>query len=255
MNEDAKINATKLSFQVVETVYDLNDPGVTEIANTTDIPRSTVFDHLQTLEQLGFLINRDGTYRTSTRFLALGNRARNDMKIYSKSNPRLEELSQDVQEFVGLEIMENGLSVLLSVIEGQKASRMGVGNVYAGLRTRLHTTATGKAILSQLPDTRVREIIDRYPLNASTENTITNEEILFENLAEIRDQGYALDLEERFSGMQGIGAPIVSTDEGIIGAIFVYGPRNRLSDDRLETEIADKVLETANEIQVGLDLS
>jgi len=44
---------------------------------------------------------------------------------------------------------------------------------YIGHRVHLHNTALGQAILAHLPAERVEEIVDRYGLPASTENTIT----------------------------------------------------------------------------------
>lgn len=42
--------------------------------------------------------------------------------------------------------------------------------------------------------------------------------------------------------MQAIGTPLLSDDRSVLGAIIVYGPVNRISDDRFENDIPDNVL-------------
>lgn len=56
--------------------------------------------------------------------------------------------------------------------------------------------ATGKAVLSQLPREEVESIIDKWGLPMMTENTITDREALFEDLATAREQGYSINNEE-----------------------------------------------------------
>lgn len=97
----------------------------------------------------------------------------------------------------------------------------------------------------------MEEIIDHYELPARTPNTITERSELFDELDAIREQGYALDREELFEGMHGVGRPIVVGDD-VIGAISVYGPVGRMNESKITKKISEMVLETANVIEVSL---
>jgi DNA-binding IclR family transcriptional regulator len=112
----------------------------------------------------------------------------------------------------------------------------------------------GKAILAHFPEKRVRDILDRHGLPKITEHTVDDEETLFEELEQIRQQGYARDLEERVRGMRCVAAPILRDGE-VLGAVSVSGPASRMQGERFETEIPDHVMGTANVIEVNITYS
>jgi DNA-binding IclR family transcriptional regulator len=120
-----------------------------------------------------------------------------------------------------------------------------------GTYSHLHCLASGKAILANLPEERVEEIITAHGLPAKTENTLTTREELFDELGEIRDQGYAINNSEAISGSRSIGAPVIVEDE-VHGAVCVSGPANRISIPQMEDEIVKNVLSAANEIELKI---
>jgi DNA-binding IclR family transcriptional regulator len=86
--------------------------------------------------------------------------------------------------------------------------------------------------------------------------TITDPDSLHEELATIREQGYATDLEEIMAGLRGVAAPILDRDDGSVrGAITVYGPANRSDPDEYEESAADSLMQSANIIEVNLSYS
>lgn len=85
--------------------------------------------------------------------------------------------------------------------------------------------------LNGLDVDHIDAIIDRHGLPAVTENTITTEAELKEELTTIAQRGYAIDDEERVKGMRCVAAPITDESNDPIGAISVSGPTNRFNDD------------------------
>ncbi len=156
-------------------------------------------------------------------------------------------------EFAGLMIEEDNLGVLLSMKKGEKVKRLQVTRTYPGVKSRLNTTAYGKAILAQLSDDEIQDVTEQYGLHPRTENTITELEPLLAEIDRIRHRGYALDDEECFDGMRGIGAPIISRKDDLIAAIALYGPPIRLDDDVFFEEFPLVVLEYADIIQRNLE--
>lgn len=59
-------------------------------------------------------------------------------------------------------------------------------------RTHLHRPAPGRAILAHLSDNGIQDIVDSYGLPSRTERTITDKEVLLEELAKVRQRGYAV---------------------------------------------------------------
>lgn len=94
----------------------------------------------------------------------------------------------------------------------------------------LPACGVGKAILANFPRERVSDVVEEYGLPAWTENTITDEESLYEELNRIRNRGVAFDDEERIRGLQYVAAPI-QCDGELLGAISVSGPKKRFADE------------------------
>jgi len=92
-----------------------------------------------------------------------------------------------------------------------------------GKNAPIHTTASGKVLLSSFSYRKVEEIIAEKGLERLTENTITTPEKLFGELALIRKRGYAVDDEECEIGHRCIAVPIYDYSGNVAGAISAFG--------------------------------
>ncbi|GAB3671439.1 IclR family transcriptional regulator [Halopiger thermotolerans] len=246
------VQAAATTFRIVEALHELEGAGVAELAAELEMPKSTVHDHLRTLTEAEYLVNEDGTYHVGARFLELGGFARSRMKLYQVASPEIKKLAEETGEHANLMIEEHGKGIFLNKFKGEDAVTL---DTHIGKRVHLHTTALGKTILAYRPESTVDEIIDRHGLPAVTERTITDEDELKAQLAEIRERGYAVDDEERVLGMRCIAAPICDENDEPLGAISVSGPTNRFTGDRFDEEIPKHVLSTANVIEVNMTYS
>jgi DNA-binding IclR family transcriptional regulator len=157
-------------------------------------------------------------------------------------------------EYAHLSTEQHGLGVNLYKVAGNKA----VGSSYQTHKLQkldyLHFSATGKAILAHLPRKRVDWIINQYGLTEKTENTITDREKLYDELEQIREQGYALNDEEEITGLQAIGAPLTNRHDRVLGSISVSGPVKRMKDLEYHDTVVDHVVNTANVIEVNINM-
>lgn len=250
------VHSLRRADRIIERLIDLRMATVSTLSDELDMPLSTVYDYVCTLESMDYLTKLpDGRYRVSTHFLDIGNEVRYQYEIYTTAKPELQELAAETGGYAVLMIEEGGLGVILSMEEGERSPRILIQRTYAGTKTQLNTTATGKAILSELPEERVRSIIDEYGLSAKTENSITAREELFGELERIRETGYAIDDEERFEGVRGIGVPVVSKPDDVVAAIGLYGPITQLTETMLHEELPDRMREVENVIQITLTYS
>lgn len=241
------ITTTKKSFDIIEYLVKNECSGVSEISRELNIPKSTVYEHLSTLKKLEFVVQSDTGYRASTKFLQFGERIRSSMELFRGAKPELHDLADTTGEHACVVIEEHGRGVILYTAEGK-----GPGQLVTtpGTRTQLHTNASGKAILAHLPQDRAEEILDTYSLRQMTENTITDREQLYNELETVRERGYATNHEERLKGMKAVAAPVLDRQDNVLAAIAAYGPARRIDDTRLENDLSDHVLETANVVEV-----
>jgi IclR family acetate operon transcriptional repressor len=246
------VNATRTSFRILEVLKELEGGGPSDVASQLQMAKSTVHDHLQTLESTGYVVRDGEQYKLGPRFLDLGGFARQQLNIYQVASPKIEELAQETGHHANLMIEDNGEGVFLCKSTGQNAVQL---DTYEGMRVSLHTTAMGKAILAHLPEQRVETVVDRHGLEQVTENTIVDREALFEELAATRERGYAIDDEERVRGMRCIAAPISGESETVVASVSVSGPTSFMQGERFESKIPELVSGTANIISVNLAYS
>lgn len=253
MTEDKwPVRSVQTSLRIANGLDELGGANITELAQHLDIPKTTVFNHLKTLEAEEFVVTDGDTYRLGLRYLELGECSRSQHVLYQHAKPEVLNLAQETGELSGVSTEENGKGVFLFITGGENAVRT---DTRTGMRVSLHTFALGKAILAHTPDQRVEEIIDRHGLPAITPNTITEREALYEELDEIRTEGIAYDDEERVKGLRTVAAPILTGDEEVLGAISVAAPTSRMKDDRFRTDIPELVKNAANVVELNIRYS
>lgn len=246
------IKSTETTFTIVEALHSLDGAGVSEVAEYTDLPRSTVHNYLSTLEQEEYVVNDGGQYEVGIRFLELGAYARNRRQIYTIAEPEVARLADETDELANFLIEEHGRGTYLQRARGEAAVQV---EAHVGTRVSLHSTALGKSILAHLPESRVDEIIEMHGLERTTPKTVTDRDELFDQLADIRERGYAFDDEERLKGLRCVAAPVLSNDNRVLGAVSVSGPSHRIRDDRFRNTLPEKVLETVNVIELNVTYS
>jgi DNA-binding IclR family transcriptional regulator len=242
------------ALDVVQALKRLDGAGVTELAEHLDLSKSVVYNYLSTLRAEKFVVKEGDTYRLSLQFLLLGEYVRNRNTLYQLGKPELDTLAAETGEFAHLATEQHGLSVNLYKVSGDKA----VGDSYQVNKLQradyLHFSATGKAILSQLPRERVEWIVDRYGLPAKTDETITERADLFAELEAVRERGYALNDEEEVTGLQAVGAPICDRHDRVLGSVSVSGPVRRMKEPAYHDDVVEQVINTANVIEVNVNM-
>lgn len=243
------VGAVRTTASILKKMAALDGAGVTELTNELDITKGTVSNHLATLEEEGLVVNDGNQYRLGLRFFEFGEQIKNQHKIYQVGMPEVDKLAAETGELGNILVEEHGQGIYLYRAKGENALSLDTG---IGSRVYLHQTALGKAILAHLPEDRVNEIIDEHGLEPSTANTITTRKALFENFEQIREQGYALDNEERAEGIRCVAAPVITNDGLVRGAISVAGPASRMRGDHLQSTVVDMVIRAANVTSINL---
>ncbi|MEY7850078.1 IclR family transcriptional regulator [Natrarchaeobius sp. A-rgal3] len=248
-SDSTGIQAVDRAFGIVEALNDLDGAGVSDLARHVGLPKSTVHNHLHTLERAEYVVREDGEYRTSLKFLQISETARNQHDLYEVGRTEVDHLAEKTGEISALMTEEHGRGVFVYRSRGSEAARI---DTCIGDRVPIHCTALGKAILAFLPEQRREEIIDHHGLTPVNHNTITDRAELEEELEIVRERRIAYDDEERLSGLRSIAAPILDGTDSVIGSISVAGPTHRMKSERFETELPETVLGIANVIELNI---
>lgn len=235
------------ALEIIELIQELDGAGVSEIAERVDVGKSAVHNHLNTLASREYLVKEGDQYHIGLSFLGLGAHARNRTAIYDAARPEVDKLAEETGELVNLLVEKNGMGIYLYQAKGDQAVQL---DTYEGKRVQLHCTALGKAMLAFRPREEVVEILDEHGMPAETEHTITDRETFFEELDEIHERKYAIDREERLTGLCCIAAPITDDHDRSIATVSVACPVHRVGKDRFYEELPDAVLGTANVVEL-----
>jgi len=247
--DDRQIKSIQTAFSIIEQLKLKDGATVSEVAEELGRAKSTIYFHLRTLNNVGYVVKQGEEYAVGYRFLDLGSFAREQSLIYNHSRSKVDALADETNESAWLLAEDHGKGIYLYNARGERSVRT-MSRI--GLQTYLNQTAAGKSILAFSSRSKVDSIIEQYGLPAQTKNTITDREELFDELETIREQGFALNREESLDGIHAVGAPIQDSDGDLLGAISVSGPANRISNDRFEEALPNKVLGIANEIEIHI---
>lgn len=248
------LQTSTTTLNVINALKELNGATVTEMANHLNLSKGGVYNHLATLRENDFAIKNGDEYDLSPRFILTGEHVRQESVLYQFGKGELDKIVEETGEYAQLITERHGLGIVLYLQRGEKA----IGSNYPDQMERkplnLHHLAAGKAILNRLPDERVEEIVDQHGLRKRTGNTITDREKLFEELTEINERGYAYNIEEEVDGLRAVGAAINGPDGNVLGAISLSGPKSRMQGDRFEETLPKKVMNTADVIEVNINM-
>lgn len=244
------IQSVETAFDVIEALRDQGGAGVTDLAEALELPKSTVYNQLKTLEKQAFVVKDRGEYHLGLRFLGLGEFVREKKEEYRMIEPKVEEIAEKTDERAHFVAEEQRHAIHVHTKTGANAVENGTDS--GTRRTDLHAVAAGKTVLAYLPEPELEAFLEENTLDAYTENTITERERLHEELDRVRDRGYAQNDEESMLGLRAVAAPILYPSGDLLGVLSVSGPTHRLKGERFESEIPDLLLGSSNEIEINV---
>jgi DNA-binding IclR family transcriptional regulator len=250
-SKQKRIKAAKKAIDIIEILRCRDTTTPEELADVLDISQTSAYYYLRTLKESGYVFNDDEGYRLSLRLFSLGTDVRSKRLVYHTAAEQVSRLADETGELALFMTEEGGKGIYLDLNRGERAA---IQADWLGKRCHLHDNALGKAILSLLSEDTVKEIINSHGLPAKTENTITDRDVLFDELSEIRETGVAFDRGEQLKGLQCVAAPVIGSNQGsqsVLGAICVASAKSRVDEKRRTEEFPRLVQDAANIIQLN----
>lgn len=201
---------------------------LTDLSKELDISKSSMLNILKTLQSFNYLTkDSNQNYRLGLDILELSYHFRASIPILHYAVPIMEDIQGKTGQIIYLTVPKDGkILYLQSVNPGYR----NISYSITGKTSYMHSSANGKAILSQFSDEDIKKIIIAHGLPKVTVNTITSESILGQQLDEIRSCGYAYDNCEDTPNVKSIAVPICTTEK-VIGSIGISGSLNGMKDE------------------------
>jgi len=245
------IQSAEITLTIISELQTQDATGVTELANRLGHSKSTIHNHLYTLEDQQLVVQEDGQYRLSLRILDMAMHVREQIGNYDVIRNEADALAEETGEIIQFGIEEHGKVSYLYKATGEQAVETLSG---VGKQQPMHSTSLGKTILAYLPQDRTERLIESMELERFTSNTTTSADTLRTELEEIRQRGYGIDDEENIEGLRCVSAPVENGDT-VLGAISITGPLSRFTDNRIHGELSDLAIGAANVIELNTKFS
>lgn len=229
--ENYKVPNLEKGIAVLEYLS-LRSQGETlqDIKSVLDISQTTAYRILNTLVRLDYLSFNEDTkrYKLSRKLLTLGFRSLNEHNLLETVLPRLRDLRDQLKETACFGVLGNEKGIFIEQAQGDHTFSFYLS---PGKSFELHCSAPGKAIMAYLPNTVRDRYLSYMGFERYNARTIVTREAYLLELEKVRRQGYAMDDEEELNGVICIGAPIFNYTGYPCGAIWISGPKDRLSKE------------------------
>jgi DNA-binding IclR family transcriptional regulator len=208
--------------------------SATALAETVGLNRTTTWRILTTLEheRLVTLDRESGTYSLGFGLIDLAGQAGGAALVRS-ARVVLQHLAAQARETAALAMVRGG--VLTYVAEATADAVVAAG--WQGREVAMHATSTGKVLLAYSHPADVRLLLGLTRgrrLTQYTTSTITSVTTLEKELALTRQRGYAVCRGEFESTAWGVSAPVLDLAGSPVAVVSVWGPSERLTEDRFE---------------------
>ncbi len=224
--------------------------SLVDLCTEMKLHKSTVHRLAMVLEQHR-LVDKNpdtGRYRLGLRLFEFGSKAIATLDLRGRARPYLDRLQRQFGETVFFCILDDGQVFYMEKVESQQSVRTACT---VGSRAPAYCTAVGKAMLAELAEPEVGEVIRRWGLKAVTANTITKATALRAELRAVRSRGYAIDDEEKEVGLRCVSAAVRGHSGKLFAAMSVSGPAFRMTKERIP-EVGQAVMRAANELSAEL---
>jgi len=218
------------------------------IAQLLRLPQSTTHRQIQGLISIGY-VQIDPVTKT----YGVGERLRRTLQMTLGAAP-LKEVARPVLRSLADELLITSYLVrygagtigLLDFVLPEKGSRT---LVHPGFEFPFHATAVGKAIFAFLREDELAKAMAQG-LPRFMENTIVDPALVREELAKVREQGYAINNVELDPGVLAMAAPIRLGNLGVCAALGVVGLQDRMNEKGIRDRAAAGLTAGAEEISM-----
>ena len=201
--------------------------GLAELSKTVGLHNSTTFHLVKTMVALGYIRqDKDKRYRIGRALFTLAAGSLDEVELVSLAAPVLEDLTEATGEIGHFAVRSGDSVVVVAKTSGSGAFQL---TDRVGVMRPAHGTALGKVLLAALTPDQLDRFLQNHELAALTPKTITEPDLLREEIQEVARAGVAYDDGEFNAEVRCVAVPIYDFTGQVVGALGISGPIWRLS--------------------------
>ncbi len=220
--------------------------GVSEVAEHTDLPKSTVSRLLGTLIEIGAVEQIDalGVYSLGELIIDLSAAASPGRNLAGIARPLLIDLVNEIDEAAGIGVLDGESVYYLDQVDADHQVQV---RDWAGETVAAHVVSSGLVLLAYASP-EVREGYLSEPLEAWTEHTMTDPVLLRQRFDDVRRAGFAWVYEEMSEGLNSVAAPVFNPAGIVIASVSAHGPSYRFPAPGASAAVAACVVDAAGRV-------
>ena len=199
-----------------------NGMTLAELSSKTDLPKSTIHRILATYTKHHYIekCGDNSTYYLGYKFVQLASLYLNQIVLTTEAASVMQRVATRFNATSYLGVFENNEVVYLGQAEQINSLRL---YTQIGKREPVHCTALGKVLMSAFPEPVFRQIAQNLSYRKYTENTISSYEAYTQEVAQVREKGYAVDYAEHTPNSCCLAVPVYDYTQKVIAAMSVSG--------------------------------
>lgn len=233
--------------------FDAQHPelALSDVARRAGLPRAAARRFLHTLETLGYVRSDGRSFSLTPRILELGFSYLSALSLPEIVQPHLERLSREVDESVSAAVLDGTEIVYVARVPTRRIMSV---RITIGTRFPAYATSMGRVLLAALPDAALAAVLDASRLDALTDRTLTEPAALRDELARVRERGWALIDGELEPGLRSVAVPVRGRDGSVVAAVNVSTSATRDSVEHVEGAYLPALARTVRDIEAELRL-
>ena len=245
------IQSAARTIKLLESFAAASGPmSLSDIAAATGMNRSGAQRIVHTLRQLGYITRDFGDtgFIPAPRVLDL---AYNQLRLHpyvAQASGVLIELRRSVRERVDLSLWDDQRMIYAL---RQQSKRETWFATLVGHSVPTWGTSGGWALMAVLPDQDVDDILAHAPFQPITPRTLTNPADIRARVAEARERGYAVALEQIQMGEIALGVALTARDGRPWGAVHIAASLSEWAPEDFAARVAPLATEAAQAIRMG----
>ena len=217
------VASVRKALTILDLIAEDGPASLAELGTKTGLPKSTLFRLLSTMSEAGFVERAPGgDYALAVKLWRIGARAIDFAALHPLIASALRDLVDLTSETAHFSVYEGGYAVQVEKVECSQAIR---APTRIGGRSPGYASATGKALLAFQPSEEIQRVGSLA--ESHTAATIVDADRLAEELAHVRQVGFAINRGEWRDGVWSVAAPVFDHHHQVVGSIGVSGPQNR----------------------------
>ena len=247
-----KVQALERALDILDAFsYQRRRMSLADVVSLVGLKKTTAKRLLSNLTRRGYLKQDQETkhYELGLRLFELGSVVYASFSIRKAALPHMRWLRDETGLSVLMGQCQNDKLVYVEILDGTSDIKIS-SNV--GEQRPLHFGMLGQVLMAFMPLEEVTRILAKYPLQAFTQNSITDSDAYWLRLAKIRQDGHLVENSEAHQGIKGFSAPIRDASRKIVAALGAALPLPDYASDNQTQRYLNFVCKAAEAISSEL---